>query len=154
MFLSKLPNVVVQMYLSKLPNVCICPNSQMFLSKFPNVLVQIANCICPNCQITKCVQCVQKNVRQKESREGRMEGEGGREGGTAWCCSNLLPSSLSLSLSAPQQAQYPPSSHLPHSRNFSHNFGRILSSWQKMAVLLQICCFNECCFPFHGCTKS
>ena len=80
MFLSKLPNVVVQMYLSKLPNVCICPNSQMFLSKFPNVLVQIANCICPNCQITKCVQCVQKNVRQKESRVGRMEGEGGRGG--------------------------------------------------------------------------
>ena len=148
MFLSKLPNVVVQMYLSKLPNVCICPNSQMFLSKFPNVLVQIANCICPNCQITKCVQCVQKNVRQKESRVGRMEGEGGRGGRHRLVLlqpPSLLPLPLSL-LHSRLSTRPPLISHTPEiSPTISAEFCQAGKRWQfcsKSAVSTNVV------FPF------
>ena len=41
-YLSKLPNVFVQ--IAK----CICSNCQMFLFKLPNLFVQIARYICPN----------------------------------------------------------------------------------------------------------
>ena len=107
MYLSKWLNLFVriaklicqnfQMDLSKFPNDFgkisnwICQNFEMVLSKFSNGFVWIADCICPN-----------YTAKQRESREGRMEGWSEAAPGVA-------PTSFPLSLSA-QPAQYPPSS--------------------------------------------
>ena len=45
MYLSKLPNLFVQI------GKCICPNFKIYLSKLLYVFVQIAKFICPNCKI-------------------------------------------------------------------------------------------------------
>ena len=44
-YLSKLENAFVQIA------ICICPNCQMYLPKLKNVFDQIVKCICPNCHM-------------------------------------------------------------------------------------------------------
>ena len=155
MYLSKLLNLFVriaklicqnfQMDLSKFPNnfgkisKWICQNFEMVLSKFSNGFVWIADCICPN-----------YTAKQRESREGRMEGWSEAAPGVA-------PTSFPLSLSLHSLLSTRPPL-LPNSgRNISHNFGPIVSRQKTTQFFLRIvpnlCCFNENGSPFHCSTK-